>query len=228
MVGSGRRGWRVRARRGGGQRGEARGGCSATPLRPGLLSPLLAPRPRGPRPARRSPDTGTRRAQPHSPPEGGAALGPKKPCFRAPLAARRRTRPPSTPALGAPASPAPAAPGGPADAPPSGGATRRAGAPRDVWARAFGWRGGEKGAAHAPPLPNPGLADSLGRQNIPIALTWASAPRNATPSCRPGSPQGPSSCMGSKNNTPDACPTSINDKLWSLLISLAPAPLTPH
>lgn len=65
-----------------GRRGaERRRPPPATLLLPGLLLGLAGSlaRSRGPRPARRSPDTGTRRAQPHSPPEGGAALGPKKP-----------------------------------------------------------------------------------------------------------------------------------------------------
>lgn len=109
MVGPGaaQRGWR-------GQGGEARSGhCRHRRRRAAAASGLLLrcllarslARSRGPRPARGSPDTGTRRAQPHSPPEGGAALGPKKPWFCAPLLGPRRTRPPSTPALGAPALP---------------------------------------------------------------------------------------------------------------------------
>ncbi|CAO2632601.1 hypothetical protein LEMLEM_LOCUS21856 [Lemmus lemmus] len=124
-------GWRWQPRRGALPRsgpggGGGRSGRGAVKLaRPGRRGaerplplpppPLLPPgccsaacslaRSRGPRPARGSPDTGTRRAQPHSPPEGGAALGPKKPWFCAPLLGPHRTRPPSTPALGAPALP---------------------------------------------------------------------------------------------------------------------------
>lgn len=88
-VGPGRRGWQVRARRSeAGEAREARRGA-ATAATAAAAAPLLPPgccsaacslaRSRGPRPARGSPDTGTRRAQPHSPPAGGAALGPKKP-----------------------------------------------------------------------------------------------------------------------------------------------------
>lgn len=87
-VGPGRRGWQVRARRSeAGEAREARRGAAtaataaaALLLPPGCCSAACSlAGSRGPRPARGSPDTGTRCAQPHSPPEGGAALGPKKP-----------------------------------------------------------------------------------------------------------------------------------------------------
>lgn len=79
VVGPGRQGWQVGARRGqGGEAPSGRRRDAAAARAAAWLSCSLA-RSRGPRPARRSPDTGKRRAQPHSPPEGGAALGPKEP-----------------------------------------------------------------------------------------------------------------------------------------------------
>lgn len=125
--------WRCRPKRGGcggragevgvadrgaarrGRGGEARSGRrrdGAAARAAAWLSCSLA-RSRGPRPARRSPDTGKRRAQPHSPPEGGAALGPKEPRFRAPSQPRKELGLPPPRRWGRPPGTAPAAPGHP-------------------------------------------------------------------------------------------------------------------